>query len=111
LLEDVIECSGCQVVTRFARHGDDAAFHGMIELAMTTTGSDVFPTISFDDLNKVANLHSNQLYVLPRTTEINSEVRELAGARYAKSRSSNRISASSIATAEYSTQYSAAQAR
>jgi hypothetical protein len=30
----------------------------VIELPMTTTSSDVSPTIGFDDLDQVANLHA-----------------------------------------------------
>ena len=77
----------------------------MIELAVTSARTDVLPAIRFDELYHLPYLH------LPNYSAKQRDPANQISRNYAKSRSSNRISAKSIATAEYSTQYSSAHPR
>jgi hypothetical protein len=65
LLEDTIECTRSQFVSRLTGNGNEAGLARVFVLSVTTPGSDHPPTILLDQLDDYADLHIlNYLHLL-----------------------------------------------
>ena len=65
MLEDAVECTRSQFISRLTGNGNEAGLVRVFVLSVTTPGSDHPPTILLDQLDDYADLHIlNYLHLL-----------------------------------------------